>query len=64
MKWILHFPTPVETVPGAYPASCDMRTAPFPGLKRPGRSADHSIPSSAEAASGFELYLHFPFVPT
>jgi hypothetical protein len=41
----------VQTGSGAHPASCTMGTGgPFPGAKaRPGRDADHSPPSSAEA---------------
>jgi hypothetical protein len=41
----------VQTSSGAHPASCPMDTGgPFPGDKpRPGRDADHSPPSSAEA---------------
>jgi hypothetical protein len=40
----------VQTGSGAHPASCTMGTGgPFPGAKaRPGRYADHSLPSSAE----------------
>ena len=39
---------PVQTGPGAQPASCKMGTGSFPGGKvRPGRAADHSLPSSA-----------------
>jgi hypothetical protein len=30
------------------------------GLKRPGREADHSRPSSAEAKECVEVYLHSP----
>jgi hypothetical protein len=30
----------------------------FPGVKRPGREADHSPPSSAEVKECVELYLH------
>jgi hypothetical protein len=30
----------------------------FPGVKRPGREADHSPPSSAEVKEWVELYLH------
>jgi hypothetical protein len=33
---------------GAHPASCPMGTrGSFPGVKRPGREADHSQPSNA-----------------
>jgi hypothetical protein len=35
----------------------------FPGVKRPGREADHSPPSSAEVKEWVELYLHFPNTP-
>ena len=39
---------PVQTGPGAHPASCTMGTVSFRGCKlRPGRTADHSSPSSA-----------------
>jgi hypothetical protein len=38
----------VQTDPGAHPASCTMGTGSFPGVKRPGRSADHQLPSSPE----------------
>jgi hypothetical protein len=43
----------VQTGSGAHPASCTMGTGgPFPGDKaRPGRDADHSPPSSAEAVN-------------
>ena len=39
---------PIQTGPGAHPASCKMGTGSFPGGKvRPGRAADQSPPSSA-----------------
>jgi hypothetical protein len=38
----------VQTDPGAHPASCTMGTGFFPGVKRPGRGADHPRPSSAK----------------
>ena len=39
---------PVQTGPGAHPASCTMGYWVFPGCKeRPGRDADPSPPSSA-----------------
>jgi hypothetical protein len=31
----------VQTGPGAHPVSCTMGTGSFPGVKRPGRGADH-----------------------
>ena len=35
------FSAPVQTGPGAHPASCTMGTRSFPGVKRPGRGVDH-----------------------
>ena len=40
------FSAPVETGPGAHPASCTMGTGSFPGVKRPERGADSPAPSS------------------
>ena len=37
--------TPVQTGPGAHPASCAMGTGSFSGVKRSGRGADHLPPS-------------------
>jgi hypothetical protein len=31
-----------------------------PGAKRPGREADHSLPSSADINKEVDLYIHFP----
>jgi len=46
-RWRQDFP-PVQTGPGAHPASCKMGTVSFPGGKvRSGRTADHSPSSSA-----------------
>ena len=46
-RWGLDFPT-VQTGPGTHPASCKMGTGSFLwGKVRPGRAADHSLPSSA-----------------
>jgi hypothetical protein len=41
---------PIQWVPGAL----------SPRAKRPGREADHSLPSSAEVKECVELYPHFP----
>jgi hypothetical protein len=38
----------VQTGPGAQPASCTMSAGSFPGVKRPGRGADHPPPPSTE----------------
>jgi hypothetical protein len=37
-----------STGPGAHPASCTMGTGYFPGIKRPGRGADHPHAPSGE----------------
>jgi hypothetical protein len=42
------FSAHVQTGPGVHPASCTMGTGVFPGVKRPGRGADHPPLSSAE----------------
>jgi hypothetical protein len=47
-RFFAHF----QTGPGAHPASSTMGTGSFPGLKRPGRDADHTSPSSAEVTTG------------
>ena len=44
-RWGARFSAPVQTGPGAHPASSTMGTGSFPGVKRPGRGADHP-PSS------------------
>jgi hypothetical protein len=47
-RWGTRFFAHVQTGPEAHPASCTMGTGSFPGVKRPGRDADHPPPSSAE----------------
>ena len=51
-RWGARFSAPVQTGPGAYPAYCTMGNGSFPGVKRPGRGADHPPPSSAEVMKG------------
>ena len=40
-RWRRDFSAPVQTDPGANPASYTMDTGSFPGVKRPGSGADH-----------------------
>jgi hypothetical protein len=55
----------VEYGCGAHPASYPVGTRDsFPGVKRPGREADHSLPSSAEVKESVELYLHSANTPS
>jgi hypothetical protein len=55
-RWGARFSAPVQTGPGAYPASYTMGTGPFPGVKRPGRDVDHPPQSSAVIKESVELY--------
>jgi hypothetical protein len=49
------FSAPVQTGPGAHPASCTMGTGSFTGVKRLGRGVDHPPPSSAEVKERLQL---------
>ena len=55
------FFAPVQTGPGAHPASCTMGTGSFMGVKRPGRGVDHPPTSSAEVKERVELAI--PLLP-
>ena len=43
---------PVQTGPGAHPASCTMGTGSFPGVNLPGRDTDPSSTSRAVVKKG------------
>ena len=63
-RWGSRFSAPVQTGPGALPASCTMGTGSFPGGKeRPGRDADPSPPSSATGHERVEVYLYSHYGP-
>ena len=51
-QWGARFSAPVQTGPGAYPASCTMGTGSFPGVKRPERGTDHSPHLRAQVMKG------------
>ena len=58
------FHGPVQTSPGAHPATCTTRNrVPFTGVKRPGRDADHPPPYRAEIKETVELHIS-PAVPS
>jgi hypothetical protein len=59
-RWEARFSAPVQTGPGAHPASYTMGTGSFPGVKRPGRGVDYPPPSRAEVKERVELYLYYP----
>ena len=42
------FFAPIQTDSEDHPPSCTMGTGSFPGARRPGRGADHPLPSGAE----------------
>ena len=54
----VRFSTPVQTGPGAHPASYTMGTGSFLGIKRPRSGVNHPPPSSAEVKKRIELYLY------
>ena len=54
------FSSPIQTDPADYTASYAMGTCSFPGVKRPGRGADHPPPSSSEVKERVKLYIYSP----
>jgi hypothetical protein len=60
----MRFSAPVQTGPGADPASYTMGTGSFLGVKWPGSGVDHPPPSNAEVKEGVELYLYSPSGPS
>ena len=57
---VSRFFAPVQTSPGAHPASYTIGTWSFLGVKRPGRGVDQPPPSSAEVEGRVELYICSP----
>ena len=55
---VARFSAPVETGPGAHPASYTMDTGSLPGVKRPERGVDHPPPSIAEVERRVAVYLY------
>ena len=62
-RWARFF-APIQTGPGAHPASYKMGTGSFPGVKWSERDVDHPSPSSAKVKEKVELYLYFPSGPS
>jgi hypothetical protein len=63
-RWEARYSAPVQTVPGAHPASYITGTGSFPGAMWPGRGVDHSPLYSAEIKERVELYLYSLFGPS
>ena len=61
---VARFSAPVQTGPGAHPASYIMGAGSFPGVKGSGRGVDHPFPTSAEVEERVELYLYCPAGPS
>jgi hypothetical protein len=58
--WGERFSAPVQTSPGAYPASCTMGSGSFPVVRWPGRGVNHPPPSITGVKERVELYLYSP----
>jgi hypothetical protein len=54
-QWGVRFSTPIQTSPGAHPASY---TQSFPGLKQPGRGVDHPTPSRAKVKDRVQPHFY------
>jgi hypothetical protein len=54
--WGARFSAPIQTGPGAHPAPRTTDLWSFPGVKRPGRGAEHPRPSSAELTPHLGLH--------
>jgi len=50
------FSIPIQTGPGAHPASYTMGTRSFPGVKWPGHGIDHTPSSSTKVTKRVELF--------
>jgi hypothetical protein len=57
------FSAPVQTGPGAQPASYKMGTGSFQGVKRQERGAYNPPPPSAKVKERVGLYIYFPSEP-
>jgi hypothetical protein len=59
-RWGARFSAPVQTGPGAYPASYTKCTGSFPGVKRPARGLSRPPRFSAEVKERVGLHLYSP----
>jgi len=63
-RWGARFSAPVQTGPGAYPASYTIGTESFPGVKRPEFGVGNPAPSSTQVKERVGLYLYSPYGPS
>jgi hypothetical protein len=60
----VRFSIPIQTVPGAHPASYTLGTKSFPKVKQPGCCVKHPSTTSAKVKGTVELYLNSSSVPS
>ena len=60
-QWGPRFSAPIQTGPGAHPASSTLGTESFLGVMQPGHGNDHPPPPSAEVKERTELHICSPF---
>ena len=58
------FSAPVQTGPGAHPASYTVGIGCLPGVKRLERGVNHPPPTNADVKERVDLYLYFPSGPS
>jgi len=58
------FSAPVQTGPGAHPASYITGTGSFPEVEQPGIGVEYPPPSSAEVKERVEICLYTPSGPS
>jgi len=58
------FSAPIQTGPGAHPASYAKGTRSFPGVKQQGHGIDHPLPTSAKVKERVQLYFYSPSGPS
>ena len=58
-QWGARIYAPVQTDPGAHPASYTMGTGSLPGVKQSGCGVDHPPPYSTEVNERANLYIFF-----
>jgi len=54
------YSAPIQTGPGAHPASYRKGTGSFPAVKRPGRGIEHAPTFCTDVKESIELYIYSP----